>query len=507
VLAVTGIAAAVFAGPVDAGPVDARPVDARPGNARPGNARPANAGPVSAGAFDPIPAIRPANAEKSGSGMRPLAFVGVHVLSFDDGSRDARIARDRTVLVRGGRIERVGSSSDVRVPRDALRVAAFGKYLIPGLADMHVHLTSEPDLALFLAKGVTTIRIMGGSDFTRNLASKIDRGEILGPSIHSSGPLIDGSPPVWPQATVLTDPDEAGALLREQARLGYEFAKIYVALSAEAYDALVREARKHGMRPVGHVPYSVPLARALRSGQESIEHLDGYLEALQADDSPWIGRSDASVRLYGVDHVDESKIDAVAAATAAAGVWNCPTLVVEEHWMTSKAARAQFEKPELRYMRRRTVEWWKGHGGTNLTEEQDASVRKLFEVRKKLVRALHRAGARLLAGSDAPNPLVVHGFALHDELALLEDAGLKAGEVLHIATAAASEFLRPETPFGRIEAACRADAVLLDGKPLDDLDHLRRPRGVLVRGAWYPSDLLRTMLASVLDERSQRRNW
>lgn len=465
-----------------------------------------NAGNGIAAAFDPIPAIRPANAEKDGSSMRPLALVGVHVLTFDTSS-GARLASNQTVLVRDGRIVRVGNSSDVRVPRDMFRVHAFGKYLIPGLADMHVHLTSEPDLALFIANGITTIRIMGGSDFTRRLAEQIDRGEILGPSIHSSGPLIDGSPPVWPQATVLTDPEEADALLAEHARQGYDFAKIYVELSAEVYEAVVRTARKHGLRPVGHVPYSVPLGRALTSGQESIEHLDGYLEALQADDSPWLGQSNASVRLFGADHVDDSKIASVAAATAVAGVWNCPTLVVEEHWMTSEAARAQFERPELRYMRRRTVEWWKKHDGTNLNDEQNASVRKLFEVRKKLVLALHRAGAGLLAGSDAPNPLVLHGFALHEELELLEAAGLDRGEVLRIATENAGKFLRPETPQGRIEATHRADAVLLDRNPLDDLGHLRRPRGVLVNGAWYPSELVRQMLDSIESERKRRENW
>ncbi len=456
---------------------------------------------------DPIPAIPPANAEINGSGLRPVALVGVHVLTFDAGSRGARLERDQTVLVRDGRIERVGSSKEVEVPKDAFRVQAFGRYLIPGLADMHVHLTSEPDLALFIANGVTTIRIMGGSDFTRSLADQIDRGDILGPHIHSSGPLIDGSPPVWPQATVLTDPKEADALLAKQASLGYDFAKIYVALSAEVYEAVVRAAKKHGLRPVGHVPYSVPLSRALASGQESIEHLDGYLEALQADESPWAGQSNASVRLFGVDHVDDAKIASVAAATAAAGVWNCPTLVVEEHWMTSTAAKAQFDRPELRYMRKRTVEWWKKHDGTNLNDEQNASVRKLFEVRKKLVLALHRAGAGLLAGSDAPNPLVMHGFALHEELELLEAAGLSRGEVLRIATANAGTFLRPETPLGRIEPAHRADAMLLDLNPLDDLRHLRRPQGVLVNGAWYPSELLQQMLDSVENERRRRENW
>jgi len=456
--------------------------------------RPAPAG--SAG----LRGIRPLNqAERSGpQRLTPVAFIDVEIVPAD---RAGTLPR-RTVVVRGDRIVDVGPSDVVRIPEEALRIRAPGRYLAPGLADMHVHVYDENDLPLYVANGVTTIRVMGGNSRILDLRERLARRELLGPSIFTASPMVDGDPAVWPDADVLVHPERAEELVRGYAREGYDFVKVYVGLSRAVYDAVVRAARERGLRVVGHVPYDVPLEHVLRSGQASIEHLDGYIEAIQRDDSPYAGRSDLATRLYAVDWIDEEKITNVVRETVTAGVWTCPTFVVEQNWSTALEASPQFDRPELRYMRTPTVMWWRTHSGTNLSPAQRDYVRRLFEVRKKIVRALHRAGGKILAGSDSPNPLVIHGFSIHDELEYLRDAGLSNQEVLRAATANAAAFLGIAS--GRVIPGARADLLLLDHNPLEDLSHLRDPAGVLLRGAWYSRREMRAMLEGVREERDRR---
>ncbi len=447
------------------------------------------------------PKILPSHAVSSR--LSPVAFVGVNVVPMD---RD-EILENQTVLVREGRITAIGPAETTRIPSRAYVVEAAGRYLCPGLSDMHVHLSNDDDLPLYVANGITTVRVMGGTKRILELRYDIRRGALLGPRIYTAGPMIDGPAPIWPQADVLTDPSRADELVREYKAAGYDFVKVYVGLSPTVYNAVRRAARKYGLRVVGHVPYATELETVLRSGQASIEHLDGYIEAVQKDDSPYQGKSDVATRLYAVDHVDDLKIREIAQATADAGVWNCPTLVVEQNWSTATEADARFQRPELQYMLAPTVEWWRKHAGTNLSGEQSEYYEKLFEVRKKLVRAMYVAGARLLAGSDSPNPLTVHGFSLHDELGYLKEAGLSNFDVLRTATVNAAEFLEgSRAKSGAIREGYRADLLLIDGNPLEDLAHLRKPGGVMLAGGWYTSAQLAQMLDDVKEQRQRYSN-
>ena len=238
--------------------------------------------------------------------LPPFAFEDVDVVPMDT----ERVLEDQTVLVVDGRIAAIGPADTVDVPDGALRVRGRGRYLMPGLADMHVHCWTEEEHLLFLANGVTTVRNMWGAPHHLEWRRRAEAGELEGPTVYTTGPLIDGDPPHWPGSVVVTDPEAARAEVARQKAAGYEAVKVYSRLSRECYDAIVEAAREHGLRVDGHVPGAVGIERALEARQDSIEHLEGYF---LWDGAPPAGPYDGWVR-----------------ATLEAGTWNCVTLVVIE---------------------------------------------------------------------------------------------------------------------------------------------------------------------------------
>src|SRR5262249_21711869 len=204
------------------------------------------------------------------------AFTGVHVVPMDT----ERVLDDQNVLVRGDRIVAVGPAASTPIPPGATRIDAHGRWLMPGLVDMHVHFNDPGDASLFVANGVTTVRNMWGFPATLELRRECASGTRLGPTIYTAGPILDGRPPIWPGSTVIETADEAEKEIAAEKAAGCDFVKVYNRLSREAYAGILAAARKHGMRVVGHVPDAVGLDGVLAArGQESIEHLTGYLGA------------------------------------------------------------------------------------------------------------------------------------------------------------------------------------------------------------------------------------
>ncbi|HEU4733240.1 MAG TPA: hypothetical protein VFT22_35350, partial [Kofleriaceae bacterium] len=236
-----------------------------------------------------------------------------------------------TVVIRGDRIVAVAPSAAVALPEVGAGVtviAGSGKWLMPGLADMHVHTWSEGDLTMFLAAGVTTIRNMWGVEQHLAWRSQIARGERLGPTIVTAGSLIDGDPPDWPGSVVLTDPGDADPLVTRQKAAGYDFLKPVSQLSREAYEALAAAGARHGMVLAGHVPVAVGLEGALAAHQRSVEHLDGWLEALVPPGVTLPPFDDTEARTRAtLSRLDRSRLPGLIERTIAAGTWNCPTLV------------------------------------------------------------------------------------------------------------------------------------------------------------------------------------
>ena len=404
----------------------------------------------------------------------PLAIVHATVVPMD---AERKLER-HTILVQDGRIAWLGPDSSAEVPSDARVIDATGRWVVPGLADMHVH-AGAGDFPAFVANGVTTIREMNGTSEHLALRTALREGRILGPSMLVTGPLIAGQEQRWRHALART-PAEGRALVAEQARAGYDAIKIYDGLTRETYDAIVDAAAAAGIPFVGHVPRGVGLERVLASGQRSIEHVGQIAHAVASADS--------------------AALSEVARRIAGSGAWVTPTLASEEAlsrrgtpWYAERLAR-----PEVMLVDPGLVDWWRSLG-EGMPEAAAAERRSAYrEGTAALVRALRDAGVPLLAGTDTPNPLMIPGFSLHEELAALVAAGLTPYEAIRAATAEAARFADMAAEFGTIRAGARADLVLTDADPLADVSSLARPSAVVLRGEWLPRERLDGLLGEAL---------
>lgn len=432
---------------------------------------------------------------------REVAFVHVTVVPLGS---EISLA-DQTVLVADGKIVALGPASEVELPPEAQVISGEGAYLVPGLADMHVHVWDENDLYLFVANGVTTVRNMFGAPLQLTWRKRIEAGELIGPRIRTAGPIIDGTPPVWPGSTVLTDPAGAEEIVLAQKDAGYDFLKPYARLSSECYDALARAGAEHGLVLMGHVPASVDLLHVLDAGQRTVEHLDGWAEAAQRSDSPFQGeRIDFQDGYRAWATVGDDELRRVAEASREAGAWTCPTLVVTQKWAKGAQAEELLARAEMRFVSPFMRYTWGPKSPFNyLSKLSDEFVRDAhasIEHQKRAVAALKAAGAHLLAGTDMGNPFVIAGFALHEELANLVSAGLTPYEALHAATAEAALCMGEEDLWGTIAPGLSADLVLVRADPLENVAHLRERVGVMVQGRWYPEE----ELSAELEARARR---
>ncbi|MGH7545803.1 MAG: amidohydrolase family protein [Gemmatimonadota bacterium] len=428
-----------------------------------------------------------------------VAFVGVHVVPMD---REA-LLENHTVIVAGGRIRRVGPAGRVSVPDDALRIDARGKYLMPGLAEMHAHIpptdvTDEQVGALFLlylCNGITTVRGMLGHPSHLALRDRIARGELLGPRIYTSGPSLNGNS--------IPGPDSARAAVRHQKAMGYDFLKIHPGLTRASYDAMADEARRMGIPFAGHVPADVGLHRALEARQATIDHLDGYVEALVPE-----GAATGPSQFFGfnrIAHADLARIPDLARATREAGVWSVPTMSLFIDFVSEETPEALAARRESRYMPRGQIQNWINavrNARSNEAFSVDAA-RRFLETRSAILMALHRAGARILLGSDAPQVFNVPGFSIHQELRALVDAGLTPYEALATGTRNVAIYFGAEGEFGTVGEGKAADLILLDANPLADVRNVQRRAGVVVRGRWLPEEELQRRLDALAAARLQ----
>lgn len=413
-----------------------------------------------------------------------IAIVDVSVVAMD---KDGALAH-QTVVVRDGAIAEVGATTNVLVPPGAQVIQGAGKWLVPGLADMHVHTYDPQQLALLVTRGVTTVRIMWGDPAAIGIRDAIRAGEPrLAPSIWTAGSIIDGDPPIWPGSTGVSTAKQATDEVAAQQRTGYDFIKVYSKLSPEAYAAIVATAK---VPVIGHVPMAVKLGGVLAAKQASIEHLDGYAGYAERDDSPLKGSTDFMARIALYKYADPAKLAEAVARTKAAGTWNCPTLVVNDS--IAHLDHPASNRPELAYVPKAMIAQWdpkQDFRFARWTAQNFEDARGGMAWKLALVKQLADAGAGLLAGTDVGNPWLVPGYSLHDELALFVAAKLTPQQALRAATAAAAEFLH-DAKGGAIAAGKRADLVLLDGDPLADIANTQQIAGVMLRGRWLPASEL-----------------
>ncbi len=422
-----------------------------------------------------------------GRSERAVAFVGVNVVPMDT----ERILADHTVVVRDGHIAALGPSGSITVPADAERIDGKGRYLMPGLADFHVHLTSDEQLLSFLAHGVTSIFDLDGSPRHVELQEQLARDERFGPTLYASSPRVDGDPPVF-GGTVVTvgSPEQARRAVVLQKLAGYKALKVYDNVTPEVYAILMAMARQQRIPVVGHVPRKVGLEAVLRARQSLISHGEEY---------------------FLTGSRDESRLPALVRATKEAGTSVVPNLArLATTLRMLEDLEGVFADPEARFLSPEVMRNWRG---SNPTRRVDVAAflereRQAYPFVQHLTLGLRKEGARLLLGTDASQAGLFPGKAAHVELAELVKAGLSPFEALATGTSNAGAFIAehvdPAARFGTVALGQRADLLLLPGNPLEDVGQAGRALGVMVRGQWLPRERLQRMRERAAEAFSKR---
>jgi imidazolonepropionase-like amidohydrolase len=424
----------------------------------------------------------------------PLAIVDVTVLPMD---REEALP-GQTVIIRDGRIAEVGPVDEVEVPEDALPIEGAGRYLIPGLAEMHGHLPgagADPEavrdlLFLYVANGVTLVRGMQGHPAQIAVREAIRDGELLGPR------LVLGSPAMgWGNVPSL---EEVPARIRGFRDQDVDLVKIGEGASPQVYDALVAAAREAGLPVAGHVPDEVGLLAALEAGQVTIDHLDNYVEELVPEDD-----RRGIAPLWGVASVahlaDEGRIPELVEATRAAGTAQVPTMVLWEVFFGDRSgAQVLADRPEARYMPEEMVEGWVRAVDQRLEQVGHAEgARRTVELRRQVFQALHEGGVEFLLGTDSPQLFSVPGFSLHREMELWVELGMTPYEVLRTGSWNVAAHFGELEEAGSVSPGKRADLLLLEGNPLEDIGHVARRAGVVVDGRWLPEEEIQARLEEI----------
>ncbi len=424
-----------------------------------------------------------------------IAFVDVTVLPMDR----EQVLEEQTVIIDDGRIAAIGSSDEIG-PEDGVQVIeADGGYLMPGLTEMHAHLPgprmSDMDIAnllfLYIANGVTTVRGMQGDASQFGLRDQIDRGLVVGPSLYLASVPMSGAS--------IDAPEKAEQRVREYKVAGYDLVKLTEGLTVDVFDALARTSAEVDLPFAGHVSDEVGIRHVLASGQASVDHLDNYLQGLvPADQQP-----DEAPGLDGVgalmDRIDETLMPDLVRATVDAGTWIVPTMVL---WETTfygdrSAADVESERPEVVYMPPETLERWRQAVDGRRRGTDAASNRQVAGLRRRVLGALYRGGAKIALGTDSPQIFSVPGFSVHREMAVYIDAGMTPYDVLEIGTRRPAEYFDATDEFGTVAVGRRADLILLTENPLDDIGNVARRAGVMLRGRWFSEDDIQGRLQDI----------
>ncbi len=443
---------------------------------------------------------------------RPLVFT--HVTVIDATGTPAK--PDMTVVIAGDRIAEIGRSGKVRVPKEAQVVEATGKFLIPGLWDMHVHWFLKDSLSLFIANGVTGVRQMWGFPIHYEWRKEIENGTLLGPRMIIASTIVDGPKPIWPGSISVSNEAEGRQAVTKIKQDGADFVKVYSLLPREAYFAIADEAKKQGLTFAGHVPESVSVAEASDAGQKSVEHVTGILSACSTrEEELRKGREDAWANLpqgqrlpspartrpltrMMLETSSPEKAAALFARLKQNHTWQCPTMTVLRS--TAFIDDPNFRNdPRLKYMPAAFKARWNPTADFRFKERtpEDFELAKLvYKKQFELIGMMQRAGLEFLAGTDVSNPYCFPGFSLHDELALLVQAGLTPVEALQAATLNPARFLGKEKELGTVEKGKTADLVLLEANPLEDIGNTQKINAVVVGGKLFPKASLEEMLAN-----------
>ena len=454
-------------------------------------------------ALDPAASASREAVQTSGAAQ---ALVIAHVTVID--VVIGKTLPDMNVVVEGERIKQAGPARQVKIPADAQVVDGAGKFLIPGLWDMHVHTFfgeqapagRDVTLPLFVANGITGVRDMGSNlDEVLQARADIAAGKLLGPRMIVAGPMLDGPKTQFPASIAITTPEDGRRAVDMLVARGVDFIKIQSYVPREAYFAIVEECKKKNIVFVGHVPDAIRGSEASNAGQKSFEHLIGIFEGSSTTEDELLKGPKGPGKF--LDTYDAQKEAALIALLAKNQTWQCPTLFWERgQWLVD--AIDITKDPDAKYVPALWRDQLWPRFTKSIIKEMDTDplpVREKFVTHElDIVRKLNDAGVPLLAGTDTPAGIdVIPGFSLHLELIRLEQAGLTPLQALRTATINPARFLDKTADFGTVEKGKIADLVLLAANPLDGIHFTQSIAGVVLNGRYLSRQDLDAMLKSV----------
>ncbi|MDR9417588.1 amidohydrolase family protein [Gracilimonas sp.] len=412
-------------------------------------------------------------------------FTNVHVLPMDS----QQILHNQTVVIEGDRIVEVGPAGEVTVSSNATTIDGTGKYLMPGLAEMHGHVPptnpgpNAPDyfdeeyvestLFLYVSAGITTVRGMLGYEDQLSLKDSVSSGAYIGPNLYLAGPSFNGNS--------ITSPEEARNRAIQQHEEGWDLLKIHPGLTLEEYDAMVEAANEVGITFGGHVPEDVGVIHAIESGQITIDHVDGYVRYLSQ---------------FEGDEMEE-KLSEVIQLTKENNVWIVPTMALWETIIGAADYEAMKEYDELKYIPEAVRQNYFNFADNPQTGYTIGDPQEQADFRTRILAEMNEAGVKILMGTDAPQLFSVPGISIHRELPHMKEAGMSNFEILQSGTKNFGEYFADWDDFGTIAVGQRADLILVNENPLEDLSAIQNHAGVMVQGKWYSREMIDEKLAEI----------
>ncbi len=453
-----------------------------------------------------------------------IAITNASIIDMLDGN----VSKNMTIIINDSIISRIAKSDEIKIPKSVRIIDASGKYVIPGLWDMHIHTSSEFNTReiiypTFIANGVTGVRVMSADCFepcwelqlsieqSRKIQADVKEGKLIGPRSVLASTFIKGALPGKPSTVKAPGTKEHGKeLVQLLLDRGVDFIKIYDEIPREAYFGLAEEALKQGIPFAGHVPVTIKASEASKAGQKSIEHCcEGSLfeECSELED---ILRKEIQGRILSgnptnmnelvlklVKSYDEVKCQKVLNEFLKNGTWFVPTLIAAE---TDQPIRLDWRNNEdLKYVPKTELEWW--YEDEKETHElYGDSYPEIRNLRFKMVQDMNRSGVNLLAGSDPGIYGVFYGSGLHDELILLVEAGLSELEALQTATVNVAKYLERSNSLGNVKEGMLADMLILDANPIENISNTKKINAVLSNGTYFGRDRLTDILDNVAIE-------
>ena len=393
------------------------------------------------------------------------------------------VLANHSVLVEGDRIMAVAPAGELQVPEGSTVVDGSGKYLMPGLAEMHGHIPSpnspqaytENVLFLYVAAGITTVRGMLGYPNQLELKEKINEGLIMGPNLYLAGPSFNGNS--------VSSPEQAVEKVRQQVKEEWDLLKVHPGLTRAEYDAMANTANELGIRFGGHVPEAVGLLHALEMNQETFDHIDGYIRYFEASDKP----------------ITQAQLQEAVQMTKDAGAWIVPTQALWNTIIGASDLDAQKNFDELKYMPPQMIQSWINSVEQRIPDSQEGRETAMLhaENRRKLLKAMNEHDVNILMGTDAPQLFSVPGFSIHRELEEMVAAEMSPYEIIKSGTYNVGQYFSNEDDFGTIAEGQRADLILVNENPLEDVGHIRNHSGVMVQGKWLSKEEIDKQLEKI----------